>query len=83
MFSLFFKIINKYANEKIPPVMNGAKYMIEQVSEREQLLNKLNKNVYSKITYSMTREKENIADLFSHCVSKDFYKDAYSFINAT
>ncbi len=77
--SILEKIVNLFTKGKVPPVVGGAKAMIQQISAQERRITKMNATSPIR-TYSMIREKENIADLFSHCVSKDFYKDAYQFI---
>ena len=79
MLSFLSKIVNICADGKLPPVMAGAKAMIEEISAQEKRLAKLNQASPIK-KYTMVREKQDIADLFTHCVSNDFYKDAYSFI---
>ena len=79
MFSFILEAIKRYKEAAIPPVMGGAKAMIQQLAEEERKIIQMNKASPPK-TYTMEREKENIADLFSHCVSNDFYKDAYQFI---
>ena len=79
MLSFLSKIVNICTDGKVPPVMSGAKAMIEEISAQEKRLEKMNQTSPIK-KYTMVRQKEDIADLFTHCVSSDFYKDAYSFI---
>ncbi len=79
MLSFLSKIVNICADGKLPPVMAGAKAMIEEISAQEKRLAKMNQTSPIK-KYTMTREKEDIADLFTHCVPEGFYEDAYSFI---
>ena len=79
MLVLLEKIVNMCTKGRVPPVVGGAKAMIQQISQQEQRIAQMNKASPIK-KYSMVRNKENIADLFSHCVSNDFYKDAYQFI---
>ncbi|MCQ2744021.1 MAG: hypothetical protein MJ230_04400 [bacterium] len=79
MLSFFSKIVNGVrAGGKIPPVMIGAKFMIEEISAQEKRIAVMNQT--DKKVYSIVREKEDIGDLFTHCVSNNFYKDTYRFV---
>lgn len=79
MLTILEKIVNLCTKGKVPPVVGGAKAMIQEISAQERRITQMNMTSPLK-RYSMVREKENIADLFTHCVSKDFYRDAYQFI---
>ena len=79
MTTVLEKIVNIFTKGKVPPVVGGAKAMIQEISAQERRITKMNATSPIR-AYSMIREKEDIADLFSHCVSEDLYKDVYRFI---
>ena len=67
MLSLIINIMNKYAKNKIPPVMGGAKAMIENLAYEERKIAQMNKASPIKV-HSMYTEKEDISDIFTKYV---------------
>lgn len=78
MFSIM-NIINKITGNKIPPIMRGTKAIISQMAEEERKIAELSKIKSDKV-HSMIRQKEDMSDIFTKYVNKDFNKDIYLFI---
>ena len=74
----FFDIMNKFSGKDIPPIMRGTKALITQLAREERKIAELNKA--SPKEYSMMRPKEDMSEIFTKYVNKDFNKDAYLFI---
>ena len=75
----FLEIIQSFSGKDIPPIMRGTKVMIKQNAREERKIAELNKLAVEK-QYSMIRPKEDISEIFTKYVNKDFNKDAYLFI---
>ena len=76
----FLEIIqNSFSRKDIPPIMRGTKVMIKQIAREERKIIELNRIAAEK-KYSIIRPKEDISEIFTKYVNKDFNKDAYLFI---
>jgi len=80
MISLF-EIVNIIKNNSsVPPIMRGTKAMIIQLAREERKIAELNRAANENKKYSIIRQKEDISEIFTKYVNKDFNKDAYLFI---
>ena len=75
----FSEILQNFSRKDIPPIMRGTKVMIKQIAREERKIIEMNKLAAEK-QYSMIRPKEDISEIFTKYVNKDFNKDAYLFI---
>ena len=71
--------MNKFCGKDIPPIMRGTKVLIKQLAREERKIAELNKASPDKL-YGMTRPKEDMSEIFTKYVNKEFNKDAYLFI---
>ncbi len=77
----FVEIVNLVRNnDQIPPIMRGTKVMIKQLAREERKIAELNAAAKKDKSHFIVRPREDIADIFTKYVNKDFNKDAYLFI---